>query len=655
MSVPSVDGHLQTVVYLIIKVSVLLAMGEMVNAVLRRRTSAATRHLVWTLTVVALLLLPILSAVLPGWRVPIRLMATAAPDAAETGQRARLASPLMTGSDAGVSSLAVGRSAGSLPTAGRGIDIPWSTALAALYAAGVLLLLARLIVEQVTIQRLARRATAMSDPEITRLLLECAQRMGVRRPLRLLRSGERTMPMVFGTRAPAIVLPDVADTWSQDRRRAVLLHELAHVARYDCLTQLTAAVACAVYWIHPGVWWTARRLRVERELACDDRVLTAGIHAREYAGHLLDLAYSLDGRRAPATAASMARPRQLEGRMLAMLDTARNRAAPARRSYLAGIAIMTALLAPLAGAEPAVARGSADSPSLADLTLEIDEGPATMIQSIEFVGNRAIGSGTLKRQMKGNQDWSIWTRMFAGPRTYQEATVDEDVEKVLEYYRDHGFITARVGAPELKLVRESPDRKTRFVSLRIPVVEGHRYRIGSFGFDGNTTVKSDELRTMFKVEPGTYYSERAIRNGLMKAREAYGAAGYFEFTGYPDYKFRNVPGSTGPAAPEALQADAPKPPAAPPIVDVTMRLGEGKQFFVNRLTLIGSTTRGRLIRGEVRLVEGGVFNTEALKYSIKRLNQLGYFKPIEGTRDVDVHKTPGEDNKVDVNLRLEDR
>jgi hypothetical protein len=91
---------------------------------------AATRHLVCTLTVVGLLLLPMLSAVLPGWRVPIRLMATAAPDAADKVQRARLTSPLVTGSDAGVSSPVVASSAESLQTPGRGIDISWSTALA---------------------------------------------------------------------------------------------------------------------------------------------------------------------------------------------------------------------------------------------------------------------------------------------------------------------------------------------------------------------------------------------------------------------------------------------------------------------------------------------------------------------------------------------
>ena len=105
----------------------------------------------------------------------------------------------------------------------------------------------------------------------------------------------------------------------------MLLHELAHVARYDCLTQMLAAAGLRALLVPSRVWWVARRFRVERELACDDRVIAAGTQAREYAGHLLEIAYSSGGRRAPALALSMARPRQLEGRMLAALDDARNR------------------------------------------------------------------------------------------------------------------------------------------------------------------------------------------------------------------------------------------------------------------------------------------------------------------------------------------
>jgi BlaR1 peptidase M56 len=192
----------------------------------------------------------------------------------------------------------------------------------------------------------------VSDPEWTRLLARCQRRAGVTRPVRLLRSLEHVMPMAFGIRRPVILIPCIADTWSDDRRRAVLLHELAHIGRHDCVTQLAASIACACYWIHPGVWWIARRLRVERELACDDRVLAVDANARDYAGHLLDLAYALGGARGPALAVSMARRSQIEGRLLAVLDPARNRRIPARRGRLAGIAIAAGLVMPLAAAQP---------------------------------------------------------------------------------------------------------------------------------------------------------------------------------------------------------------------------------------------------------------------------------------------------------------
>jgi hypothetical protein len=103
-----------------------------------------------------------------------------------------------------------------------------------------------------------------------------------------------------------------------------------------------------VYWFHPGAWYVARRLRVERELACDDRVLAAGAHAHEYAGHLLDLAYSWSGRRAPALAVGMASSRKLEDRMRAVLDPARRRTTPTRRMWIAGAAVSAAVLLPLA-------------------------------------------------------------------------------------------------------------------------------------------------------------------------------------------------------------------------------------------------------------------------------------------------------------------
>jgi outer membrane protein insertion porin family len=294
-------------------------------------------------------------------------------------------------------------------------------------------------------------------------------------------------------------------------------------------------------------------------------------------------------------------------------------------------------------------------PKLVHLTFNIDSGPQVKIRSVDFVGNRAVSDGRLEKQMKENKSRG-WLSFITGGGTFKEDKFEEDADLVIEYYRNRGYITARVGQPDLKILEDENDGSVRWVELRIPVTEGNRYRVGNFNFDGNTIVKSEFLRPLFKMDEGDYYSEEKIRKGLEKAREVYGAGGYYEFTAYPDLAPRDAPASaandpTGPPAP----ADSAPAGNGPPVVDVTMRVQEGTQYFVNRITFQGNTTtRDNVIRRELRLVESGVFNTEALKYSVRRLNQLGYFKALEGDA-IAVDKTPGADNKVDVRLTLEEQ
>jgi len=307
-------------------------------------------------------------------------------------------------------------------------------------------------------------------------------------------------------------------------------------------------------------------------------------------------------------------------------------------------------------------------PKLVHLTFNMDEGPKVKIRKLDFVGNKAMSDGALKRQLKDNTErgqfqdfyhFPLWFMSLIGDHgTYQETKFDDDAEKVVAYYRDHGYLRANLGVPELKVLEDSSDKKTRWIELKIPVSEGPRYKVGSFDVAGNTVIKTDYLKPLFKMTAGEYYGEKRIRKGLEKAREVYGTGGYYEFTGFPDYKFHDDPNPNQPDAPESLRApDAAKLETnGAPLVDVTMRLQEGQQFFVNRITFVGNTTtRDNVIRREMRLVEDGVFNTEALKYSVKRLNQLGYFKALEGGKDVDVQKTPNESNKVDVKLKLEEQ
>ena len=255
--------------------------------------------------------------------------------------------------------------------------------------------------------------------------------------------------------------------------------------------------------------------------------------------------------------------------------------------------------------------------------------------TIEFIGNKAISDGTLQQADEGEQAAKSGCCSFiTGRGTYQETKFDEDAEKVIEYYRDHGYITRATSAqPELKVLerlRRTRRRAGSSCASRSP--RATATRSATFDVAGNTVVKTEYLKPLFKLKPGEYYNEKTIRKGLEKAREVYGAGGYFEFTGYPDYKFRDDPNPTEPEAPDGAEgARRRRRRDGPPIVDVTMRMQEGKQYFVNRITFTGNTTtRDNVIRREMRLVEDGVFNTEALKYSVKRLNQLGYFKPLEG-------------------------
>jgi len=292
------------------------------------------------------------------------------------------------------------------------------------------------------------------------------------------------------------------------------------------------------------------------------------------------------------------------------------------------------------------------SAKLVNVTFHIEEGPKYKIKNIDFVGNKAVSDSKLRGQMKETK--SMWAfSWITGRGVYKETKYEEDAEKVQGYYRDLGYITTQVGNPEIRTLETTKDGKTRFIELRIPVIEGNRYKLGKLDFAENKVVKSEALTTLFPIKEGEYYSEKKIRKGLEKSREVYGTGGYWEFTGYPSFKRHDEVDPTDTAEVQAAAR------TSQPIVDVTMHMQEGEQFFVNRVNFIGNnTTRDHVIRREVRVVEGAPFNTEALKYSVKRLNQLGYFKPLEPEKQNDaikVEKVPGEKNKVNVTLKLEEQ
>src|SRR5512143_3182258 len=309
------------------KATLLLGVAGLVT--LRWRRTAAPRHLVWTLALAGTLILPAARLLGPVWRVPVLPpppveMFTPTPPAAPTTVRAPAAAE-------------PSGSLGTTVTSARANFAPGARGagwwLGAVWAAGLLLVFGLYGVGALRVARIARHARPLRSADWLALQSSLAAGLKLRTPVRLLAAPGPAMPMTWGTRRPIVLLPSDAEQWPETRRRDVLLHELAHVARRDCLTQLVAVCACAVYWFHPLVWLAARRLRVERERACDDRVLAAGATPSAYAEHLLEIARTLRAATMTGLASvAMARPSQLGSRLLDVPDPAPRRDdAPVRR------------------------------------------------------------------------------------------------------------------------------------------------------------------------------------------------------------------------------------------------------------------------------------------------------------------------------------
>lgn len=343
----------------------LLVLGGAALAVALRRSAASLRHFVWSLTVAGLVALPLAVGLLPAWNVPVppRFVPTPSFDAAAVAERpavptiapspavATQTAPRGAGANAGLDATPVDPS-----TEGQQfrLGIGWTAWIVPVWLSGVALVLAGIGIGLARLRWIARAARPLTDPAWRGLLTQSSREIGLSRPVTLLRSPGPAMPMTWGIRRPVVLLPADADRWPADRRRGVLLHELAHVRRHDVLTQLVARLACAVYWFHPLVWIAAAQLRVERERACDDQVLCAGARASEYAGHLLELARSL--RVAPATSlasVAMARRSQLATRLLDVLDAGRRRDGVSPGTMVPAWLTLAAIVLPLAAASPA--------------------------------------------------------------------------------------------------------------------------------------------------------------------------------------------------------------------------------------------------------------------------------------------------------------
>ena len=345
----------------VVKASLVLGAAALMSVILRR-ASAALRHLVWTLALCSALFLPVVSLALPKWQLQLVTIASPAP-AVETTVAAPAAEPA-------AASLAeaprLGRAGNAHPTPAPRPRPPrarpgsrrfpgrlpsWVSGCLARSPSS-----AASPSDSIAVRFVSRRTQLITDADWLPMAMDLAEEMGVSSRLRFLRSGRASMPVATGLFRPSVIMPADADTWSESRLRVVLLHELAHVKRRDCLTHVLAQAACAFYWFNPLAWLAVKRARAERERACDDLVLACGTRGSEYADLLLEMARVLRGDRFPAllggASLAMAHRSQLEGRLMAILDPRVPRSGLTRTRAAAVVAVALCTVAPLAALQP---------------------------------------------------------------------------------------------------------------------------------------------------------------------------------------------------------------------------------------------------------------------------------------------------------------
>jgi hypothetical protein len=268
-----------------------------------------------------------------------------------------------------------------------------------------------MLVAWATLIRIQRKAKPFALANFSAL----ARSVGITSRVDLLETQRGSMPMTFGWLRPQIFLPADALEWDEERRRLVILHEVAHVRRLDCAAHVVARVALCVYWWNPLAWIAWREFLKERERAADDLVLSTGARPSEYANHLLEIA---NGMYSPVvlglTGVAMARRSQLEGRLLAILESGRNRNAMRPTTALSTLVVAIAVAAPLAAlqsqsippssreADPSVIVHSASAernPELLDRAAKSAEAPG----NYDLARTLLEASLRLRQQLYGRQ------------------------------------------------------------------------------------------------------------------------------------------------------------------------------------------------------------------------------------------------------------
>jgi len=283
-------------------------------------------------------------------------------------------------------------------------------------------------------------------------------------------------------------------------------------------------------------------------------------------------------------------------------------------------------------------------PASVQVNFNVKEGPTVKVGQIKFTGNQHLSGLLLRRSMKNLRPIGIpysliFENLFA--QAFDASKLEEDTERVRQAYRDKGYYNAAVEEPRTQIRDEGglnwftfrPNKGKR-IDILMPIEEGDRYRLGTITFTGNKAVSNAKaLRATFAVKDGDWFNATLVGKGLENLKKAYGQLGYINFG----------------AIPKPVFDDQKK------TVSLEIDIDEGKPFYISRIEFEGNTiTRDRVIRRELMVDEGNVYNSQLWEYSLLRLNQLEYFEPLKVDQDSEAHQD-AEAGTVELLLKVKEK
>jgi len=287
-------------------------------------------------------------------------------------------------------------------------------------------------------------------------------------------------------------------------------------------------------------------------------------------------------------------------------------------------------------------------PSSLEIVFKVNEGPKVKVGDIEVLGNQVFSDKDVIRAMKnlrpvGLPHSILFENLFA--KSFDANKLEEDKDRIRDAYQQKGYFTARivehqltmrdVGGSGFKIPVFKPNKPGKRADLNLTVEEGKQYNLNKINFVGVKLFKTPDalMRPLFQMQEGDVFSTAKLRKGMENLRKLYGEFGYIDFV--PEPVPEPLPGSNK--------------------IDLTFNVDEGKQFFVRRIDFSGNTTtRDKVIRRELLVDEGDIFNTRLWEVSILRLNQLGYFEQLKENESATINRDT-KTNTVDITLKVKER